>query len=126
MASCTVLQVAIRGLDSWFNSIFNNLPAILQPTDDVVVVSPLRSLQPAAVSGEPSVTRLMPFLSGRSTWALTPAATFQSWRWGTDQLVLCCECRHPNRSRSCAGRLGLSTMPHLGAQMRPALSHRTR
>lgn len=39
VASCTVLQVAIRGLDSWFNSIFNNLPAVLQPTDDVVVVS---------------------------------------------------------------------------------------
>ena len=46
MASCTVLQVAIRGLDSWFNSIFNNLPAVLQPTDDVVVVSPFCSLQP--------------------------------------------------------------------------------
>ena len=35
-----MLQVAIRGLDAWFNTIFNNLPAVLQPSDDVILVRP--------------------------------------------------------------------------------------
>ena len=38
MASCTVLQVAIRGLDAWFNTVFNNLPPVLQTTDEVILV----------------------------------------------------------------------------------------